>query len=277
LESRVNYPIKIQNLGWKYGDRQILTNISLAIEKGYFYSIIGPNGSGKTTLLRNIAKSLVPKPQSVFVEDIDVTKLNSKNMAKRLSVVPQNTNIEFEFTVTDIVLMGRSPYIGRFQAETSSDLEIAQRAMRATNTWHLRDKRITEISGGERQRVIVARALAQDTGIMLLDEPVSQLDINHQIELMETIQRLTKTKEITAVSVMHDLNLAAQYSDYIILMNEGKVVCQGTPHEVITEENIKRVYKLDSYIMDNPVTGKPYIMHVSKDDRLAKHSVPILI
>lgn len=266
MESRVSYPIKIQNLGWKFGDRQILTDINLTIKKGYFYSIIGPNGSGKTTLLRNIAKSLEPKPDSVFIDNIDVTKLNSRNIAKRLSVVPQNTNIEFEFTVTDIVLMGRSPYIGRFESESSQDIKIAERAMRSTNTWHLRDKRITEISGGERQRVIVARALAQDTGIMLLDEPVSQLDIHHQIELMETIQTLIKDRDITAVSVMHDLNLAAQYSDYIILMSEGEIVCQGTPHDVITEENIKRVYKLDSYIMNNPVTGKPYIMHVRKSD-----------
>lgn len=266
MESRADYPIKIQNLGWKFGDRQILKDINLTIKKGYFYSIIGPNGSGKTTLLRNIAKSLEPTPKSVFVDNIDVTKLSRRNMAKKLSVVPQNTNIEFEFTVTDIVLMGRSPYIGRFQAESSRDLEIAERAMRSTNTWHLRDKPITQISGGERQRVIVARALAQNTDIMLLDEPVSQLDIHHQIELMETIQALIKERHITVVSVMHDLNLSAQYSDYIILMNEGKVVCQGTPHDVITEENIKRVYKLYSYIMNNPVTGKPYIMHVRKSD-----------
>ena len=187
-------------------------------------------------------------------------------MAKRLSVVPQNTNIEFGFTVTDIVLMGRSPYMRRFESESNQDLEIAEMAMRATNTWHLRDKRINEISGGERQRVIVARALAQDTDIMLLDEPVSQLDIHHQIELMETIHALIKTRGMTVVSVMHDLNLAAQYSDFIILMNEGKVVCQGTPHEVITKENIREVYKLEGYIVNNPITGKPYIIHVKKCD-----------
>jgi len=264
LESKLRFPIETHDLGWKYGDRQILSDISLTIKRGCFYSIIGPNGSGKTTLLRNIAKSLEPKSGSVFVENSDVTKLSSRSMAKRLSVVPQNTNIEFEFTVTDIVLMGRSPYIGRFESESSQDIEIAESAMRATNTWHLKDKRITEISGGERQRVIVARALAQDTGIMLLDEPVSQLDIHHQIEIMETIQKLIKNRKITAVSVMHDLNLAAQYSDHIILIDEGRIVCQGRAHEVITEENIKRVYKLDSYIMDNPVTGKPYIIHVRK-------------
>lgn len=266
MESRASHPIKIQNLKWKFGDRLILKDINLTIKKGYFYSIIGPNGSGKTTLLRNIAKSLEPKPKTVFVDNVDITRLSRRDMAKRLSVVPQNTNIEFEFTVMDIVLMGRSPYIGRFLAEGRKDLEIAERAMKSTNTWHLKDKPITQISGGERQRVIVARALAQDTDIMLLDEPVSQLDIHHQIELMETIQGLIKDRKITVISVMHDLNLAAQYSDYIILMNEGKVVCQGMPGDVITEENIRRVYKLDSYIMDNPVTGKPFIMHVKKSD-----------
>lgn len=269
MESKGSYPIKIRNLEWKFGDRRILSDITLNINKGSFYSIIGPNGSGKTTLLRNISKSLEPKHGSVFIDDIDVTRLNSKNIAKRLSVVPQNTNIEFAFTVTDIVLMGRSPYMRRFESESNQDLEIAEMAMRATNTWHLRDKRINEISGGERQRVIVARALAQDTDIMLLDEPVSQLDIHHQIELMETIHELIKTRGMTAISVMHDLNLAAQYSDYIILMNEGKVVCQGTPQEVITKENIREVYKLEGYIVKNPITGKPYIIHVKKCDPCA--------
>jgi len=266
LESRVNYPIKIRDLEWKFGDRQILWDISLTVNKGYFYSIIGPNGSGKTTLLRNISKSLEPKHDCVFIDDIDVTKLSSRNMAKKLSVVPQNTNIEFGFTVIDIVLMGRSPYMRRFESESSRDLEIAEMAMRATNTWYLRDKRINEISGGERQRVILARALAQDTNIMLLDEPVSQLDIHHQIEIMETIRTLIKSRGMTVIAVMHDLNLAAQYSDYIILMNKGKVVCQGTPQEVITKENIMKVYKLEGYIINNPITGKPYIIHVKRSD-----------
>ena len=266
MKSEGQYPVVLQSLNWKFGDRQILSDITLAIDKGKFYSIIGPNGSGKTTLLRNIAKSLEPAENSVYVDNIDITSLNSREMAKKLSVVPQNTSIDFEFTVTDIVLMGRSPYMKRFQSESNEDMEIAERAMRVTNTWHLKEKSINEISGGERQRVIVARALAQDTGIMLLDEPVSQLDIQHQIELMETIHLLIKTRDLTVISVMHDLNLAAQYSDYLILINEGRIVCQGTPEQVITKENIESVYKLESYIMKNPITGKPHIMHVKRSN-----------
>jgi iron complex transport system ATP-binding protein len=261
------HPVAVQELSWKYGKQAILTNINLAVDRGKFYSIIGPNGSGKTTLLRNISRNLEPAAHSVFIDDTDITGLSGRDMAKRLSVVPQNTNIEFDFSVTDIVLMGRSPYMKRFGSESQEDMEIAERAMRTTNTWHLKEKSINEISGGERQRVIVARALAQETDIMLLDEPVSQLDIHHQIEMMELICSLIRARALTAISVMHDLNLAAQYSDYLILISEGRIVCQGTPRQVITKENIESVYQLESCIIDNPITGKPYIMHAERKRR----------
>ncbi|HHY81389.1 MAG TPA: ABC transporter ATP-binding protein [Clostridiales bacterium] len=264
------HPVAVHDLSWKYGERIILRNINLKIERGRFYGIIGPNGSGKTTLLRNISKSLVPAAKAVYIDDLDAAGLSSRDIAKKLAVVPQSTNVEFDFTVTDIVLMGRNPYIRRFGSESRADMEIAEKAMKATNTWHLKDKCISEISGGERQRVIIARALAQDTAVMLLDEPVSQLDIHHQIEIMELICSLTRGRALTAVSVMHDLNLAAQYSDFLILISEGIIVCQGTPQQVITKENLKNVYHLDSFIVNNPVTGKPYIMHVEK---LKKHVV----
>ena len=268
----IQYPVAVQKLNWNYGNRVILTGITLNVEKGKFYSIIGPNGSGKTTLLRNISRSLEPAGNSVFIDDTDITALSSRDVAKKLSVVPQSTHIDFDFTVMDIVLMGRNPYMKRFGSESREDMEIAERAMRSTNTWYLREKCINEISGGERQRVIVARALAQETGVMLLDEPGSQLDLHHQIELMEMIRSLIQTRALTVISVMHDLNLAAQYSDYLILLNEGRIVCRGTPWQVITKANIENVYQLESCIINNPITGKPYIIHAERRKRKAAES-----
>ncbi len=258
------YPMVVKNLNWHFGERQILHDINLTIEKKKFYSIIGPNGSGKTTLLRNLSKSLEPKDHTVYIHDVDLKKLTNKEVAKKIACVPQNTNIDFDFSVMDIVLMGRSPYFRPFQTEGEEDIHIARKAMKLTNVWHLKGKNINEISGGERQRVIIARALTQQPNIMLLDEPVSQLDIQHQMELMDTMNDLIADKGMTVVAVLHDLNLAAQYSDLLILLNEGKIVMQGTPESVLTRENIEAVYNIEVYIMNHPVTGKPHIIPVKR-------------
>ncbi|EET85300.1 ABC transporter related protein [Clostridium carboxidivorans P7] len=156
--------------------------------------------------------------------------------------------------------MGRSPHISRFQQESKEDYDIVENAMKITNTWHFRDKYINQLSGGEQQRVVIARALAQDTDIILLDEPISHLDIHHQIEILDTIKSLSK--KVTIIAVLHDLNLAAQYSDYLILVNKGSIAFQGTPEEVLIEENIKKVYDINMCMIKNPVTGKPYIIPI---------------
>lgn len=259
----LEFPIIIEKLNWTYGDRPILHEIQLKIEKNRFYSIIGPNGSGKTTLLKNISRTLEPRKNTIFVDQQDIVSMKPREVAKRMASVPQNTHVDFEFSAADIVMMGRSPYLRRFQTESAKDMEIVKAAMMATSTWHLKDKNINEISGGERQRVIIARALAQQTGIILLDEPISQLDIHHQIELMDTVHRLVRKSEVTVVAVLHDLNLAAQYSDRLILVSEGSIAIQGTPEEVLTEENIQRVYQLPVHIIKSPVTGKPHVIPIS--------------
>ncbi|MFD3158214.1 heme ABC transporter ATP-binding protein [Haloimpatiens sp. FM7330] len=256
------YALKINNLNFKYDEKPILNDVSLKIRKNKFYSILGPNGSGKSTLLKNICKSLEPPSNSIFINDVDLTKMKNTDIAKSLSYVPQNTNIGFDFSVMDIVLMGRNPYIKRFQSENAKDFEIAEKAMDLTNTLHLKDKSITELSGGERQRVIIARALTQQTNILLLDEPTSNLDIYHQIDILDTIKFL-KTN-ITVIAVLHDLNLASQYSDFIILLKDGKIISIGSPTEVLTKENIKNTYNIDVHIVKDPITGHPHIIPLSK-------------
>ena len=251
--------IKIKDLSFSY-EEEVLSNVNINIEKGKFYTILGPNGSGKTTLLRLISKALDAKKNNLFIEDKDIQLLSSKFIAKKIAIVPQSTEIEFDFSVHDIVLMGRTPHISRFSQESEEDIKAVRKAMESTNTWHLRDKSINALSGGERQRVIVARAIAQTTEIILLDEPISHLDIHHQIEIMNQIRELNENKNITIVAVLHDLNLAAAYSDFMILMNNGSVHSHGVPQEILNEKAIKEVYGLDVYITKNPKTGKIFVM-----------------
>jgi len=264
MTQRMDRFISIKELNWCYGEDKVLDAISLTLNKNGFYGIIGPNGSGKTTLLKNITRSLMTKKGTVFLNEKDITEFSNKELAKKISYVPQNTNLEFGFSVMDIVLMGRSPYLKRFQAESTHDIEIAKNAMYITNTWHLKEKNIGMVSGGERQRVIIARALAQQTDIMLLDEPVSQLDIQHQIEILEILKKLTEEKKLTVIMSLHDLNLAAQYCDKLILMDKGKIFKKGAPHEIIEEENIRMVYGMKTFVMKNPLTGKPHLIPLGK-------------
>lgn len=262
LKKSTDYSIQVKNLNYNISDKSILESLNINFEKGKFYSIIGPNGCGKTTFLKNISKIIEPKKGSVLIENLDITDLKNKEIAKKISSVPQNTILDFEFSTLDIVLMGRSPYIARFHSENNNDMDIVKNAMKMTNTWDLREKNICALSGGEQQRVLIARAIAQDTDILLLDEPISHLDLYHQIEFLDTLKFLNKS--LTVIAVLHDLNLAAQYSDYLILMKSGKIISNGTPEEVITIKNMSEVYNMDVCLLDNPITGKPHIIPVSK-------------
>lgn len=252
--------INVRNLNFAYEGKEILRNISLDINKGKFYSIIGPNGSGKSTFIKNISKILVPKHKSVFIDENDILSFNSKNLAKKMAVIPQNILIDYEFTVFDVVMMGRSPYKRRFQDFDIEDEKIARKYMEITNTWKLKDKLITQLSGGEIQRVIAARALSQETDIILLDEPTSHLDIQYQVEFLNIFKNLKKDKVI--ISVLHDLNLASIFSDEIILINKGEIEAIGSPWEVINKENIKNVYNLSVQVLENPVSRCPYIIPI---------------
>lgn len=231
--------LDVKDIETFYGDRKVLERICLSAEKG-FIGIIGPNGSGKTTLLRSISRVLKPKGGVILLDGRDVYKLKAKDVAKNMAVVPQDSHIRFDFTVSEAVLMGRNPHLGRFEIEGTRDMEIAERAMRLTNTWHLACRSITQISGGERQRVVIARALTQEPRILLLDEPTSNLDINYQTEILDCIRELSK--ELTVIAVFHDLNLAARYCDRLILMDKGRVTAHGKPEEVLTQERIESAY-----------------------------------
>ncbi len=234
--------IEIKDIEIFYGDRKVLESICLSAENG-FTGIIGPNGSGKTTLLKSISRVLKPTRGIILLDGKDVYELKARDVAKNMAVVSQDTYLKFDFTAMDVVLMGRNPHLGRFEIEDADDMEIVEKAMRLTNTWHLADRSITEISGGERQRVIIARALTQEPGILLLDEPTTHLDINHQIEILDLIKELSK--RLVVIAIFHDLNLAARYCDELIMLSNGKIFASGKPEDVITPENMESVYGIE--------------------------------
>jgi len=256
--------LKVHDIECAYGSARVLNGLTFSIERGGFTGVIGPNGSGKSTVLRCISRVLKPVRGSVFLDEHNLYGLSALETARKMAVVPQETAVNFSFTVEEVVLMGRSPYLGRFQAEGKRDFEVAARAMELTNTGYLADRLITAISGGERQKVIIAKALAQEPKIILLDEPTSHLDINHQIEILNLLQRLNREAGLTVISVFHDLNLASQYCDDLILMQNGAIFALGKPGEVLTAGIIKNVYGADVLVKKHPVTGRPTVMPLAR-------------
>ncbi|NMB40680.1 MAG: ATP-binding cassette domain-containing protein [Firmicutes bacterium] len=219
-------------------------------------ALIGPNGAGKSTLLRCISRLLRPARGTVCLDDRDLHKIPLQETATLMSVVPQDTAVDFDFSVEEIVAMGRYPYLGRFQKESRKDKEIIRKAMKTTGVANLAGKAVSNLSGGERQRVIIARALAQEPELLLLDEPTANLDINYQVEFMELIQKLNREKGITVIAAIHDLNLASQFFDTFLLLADKKILSIGKPEEVLTEENIYKAYRAPAVIQRNPLHGK---------------------
>lgn len=255
--------IEAYEVRFKYSSKWVLDSFNLKVNKGEIVGIIGPNGSGKTTIIKLISKVLRPNSGLIKLKGKDISQLRQREVAKIVAVVPQGFNVTFPFTVREIVLMGRSPYLKALQMERDIDNKIVDNAMALTDTLSISDRVIDELSGGERQRVIIARALAQETEAILLDEPTSYLDINHQIEILDLIKRLNREKGITVVIVSHDLNMASEYCDRLVLIKEGKVYRDGSPKEVITEENIQEVYGANIVVTSNILTGTPHIIPVS--------------
>jgi iron complex transport system ATP-binding protein len=243
--------LEVRSLDFSFPGKKILEDIDLAASRELI-GIIGPNGSGKTTLLRNIDGLLKPEKGSVLVDGEDIATCSPKDLAKKIGVVPQESQTRFELTALDVVLMGRYPYLKRFQFEGEEEIEVAKKYMVLTSCWHLADRPITELSGGEVRRVIIARALTQEPMVLLLDEPTSHLDINHQIEIMDLIKELSKGKAI--IAALHDLSLAARYCDRLVLLHRGKVVAQGTAEEVLTRDKIGEVFDVDVVVKKGPFT-----------------------
>ncbi|MCD5414942.1 MAG: ABC transporter ATP-binding protein [Clostridiales bacterium] len=251
--------IKVEKVKFKYSNKTVLNGLNLDIKKGSFLSILGPNGSGKTTLLKNMCNLLKPYEGVIHIDKLQLRRIKYKELAKTMAVVHQGTTPNFEFNIYEIVLMGRYPHQKRFSFDSKTDLDIVRQVMIDTDIWELREKSIFEISGGERQRVIIARALAQQPEILLLDEPIAFLDIKHQISILNLCKKLNIERKITIITTMHDINLASRYSDYILLLDSGKVEALDVPEKVITEKNIEAVYGIKVKLI-NGERKVPYII-----------------
>jgi iron complex transport system ATP-binding protein len=242
-----------QNISFAYDGRRVLNEVSLVVEAGEFVGLIGANGSGKTTLLRVLIGSL-PAPGEVRLCGDLIESLDRREVAKRATMTPQDTRVDFAFTAREIVAMGRTPYLGRFRPEGVADKQAIARAMRETGVSDFAERPVTELSGGERQRVHLARALAQETPVILLDEPTANLDLTHQYEALELVREFTQSGG-AALAAIHDLSLAARFCDRLLLLSEGRVMAAGPPAEVITEGNLARHFALRSRVWRDKETG----------------------
>jgi iron complex transport system ATP-binding protein len=256
--------IEANSISYRYLADWALQDVSFQVGKGEFIGVIGPNGSGKTTLLKVLYRLLSPQRGEVFFERVPLKKMSQRDIAKRIAVVAQETYPVFPFRVIEIVLMGRSPYLGHLMFESEKDLEIAKKAMEWTEILPISERPIDELSGGERKRVFIARALAQEPEVILLDEPTANLDIHHQIEFLDLILALNREKGLTILMASHDLNLASEFCDRLILLQKGGIFKMGSPQEVITRENIERVYGCGVWVDQNPVSGMPRITLLKK-------------
>ena len=235
--------LKIQDLTFKYPSRAILDGITVEIEPSEFFGIIGPNGTGKTTLIKCIDTILKPRGGSIMLEEKEVRDLDKRELAQRIGYVPQSAHRGFPATVFDTILMGRRPYIGWRVDER--DLDKVLETVELLRIEELSLRPFDELSGGERQKVLLARALCQEPEVLLLDEPTSNLDIRHQLEVMKIIQTITRERGILAIMAIHDLNLASRYADRVAMMYGGKIAAVGTPEDVLTVENIRSVYGVE--------------------------------
>ncbi|MBE6023736.1 MAG: ABC transporter ATP-binding protein [Cellulosilyticum sp.] len=244
--------ITVDQLKWQPDLKQkaILNQLSTHFVQGGFYGIMGPNGSGKTSFIRHLLRFLEAKEGEIYLEGKPLEHYSRKQLATYISFVPQNVNIEADFTVYDMIAMGRNPYQKRFQALSKEDDEKIEQAMEITNCKELKERPFSYLSGGEAQRVLVARAIAQDTKYLILDEPISHLDIRYQIELMENLKYLNEKKGKTIIAILHDLNLSAAYCKNMILMKEGSIFASGMVEEVLTKSHLKAVYGIDFEIYE---------------------------
>ena len=255
----MNTAIAANNLSHSFGENLVLENISFQVPQRDFFIIIGPNGSGKTTLMKIISGILKPQNGRLEILNRPIDKYHRKSLAQTIAFVPQMLSADFPFTVFEMVLMGRSPYLGMLGLEQENDLKIANQAIAFTGLENLAHRKLDQLSGGEQQRVFIARAICQEPDIILLDEPTASLDLAYQVRIMDLMEQLKKEKGITVVMVSHDVNLAAMYADHLLLLHKGQVLCQGLPDEVITYQTLEAAYGCTLLVDESPLGKSPRV------------------
>ena len=256
--------LQIRQVYFSYLDGLVLHNINLSVEAGEMVALLGPNGSGKTTLIKLASGVLKPGQGEVRLDGSSLSRLSRRSIAGTIAVVPQQFHIAFAFTATEVVMLGRIPFLKAFTEERDIDRQSVSSALKLVGISELKERRFDELSGGERQKVILAMALAQQPKLLLLDEPTVHLDIAHQVEILELVRSLNKERGLTVIAAMHDLNLASLYFDRLVLLKEGRVSADGTPHQVLTEARIREVFSASVGVEPHPMTGVPHIVVLPK-------------
>jgi len=247
--------LRFEAVSFAYGPRPVLTGLDLEVPAGSFCGLLGPNGAGKSTLLQLAAGALRPRAGQVSVLGRPLAAWERRELARSVAVVPQRFELAFPFSVLEVVLLGRLPHRGPLALDSARDLELAREAMRATETLEFAGRRLHELSGGEWKRVLVAKALAQEPRVLLLDEPAAELDIRHQVALYELVDRVRRERGVTVLAAMHELNLAAAYCDRFVLLKDGAVAVSGGLEEVMTYQHLTAVFGIDIYVGVNELTG----------------------
>lgn len=258
------HTLTTSELSLAYGERRVIDGLGLTIAPGQITSIVGSNGCGKSTLLRALARLLKPTAGQVLLDGRALHEQPSKEVARVLGLLPQSPVAPEGIVVADLVGRGRHPHQGLLGRWSTRDYEVVAEALAATNTADLAERCVDELSGGQRQRVWIAMALAQETDILLLDEPTTFLDVAHQLEVLDLLVDLNAAKATTVVMVLHDLGLAARYSDELIAMRQGQIVAQGTPAEVVTQETVREVFGIEAKVVPDPVSGAPLVMPIGR-------------
>ena len=257
--------VKLDKIGYSYSDVSVLDALTFEVPPGSFFIIIGPNGSGKTTLMKTIAGIIKADRGHIKIKDRRLDTYSRKSLARVVAYVPQMAQIDFPFTVKEVVLMGRAPHLGLLGITDNKDKNLADEAMHFTGIDHLSDRRLDQLSGGECQRVFIARAICQEPEIILLDEPTASLDLAHQVRVMDLMHRLKQKKGVTVVMVSHDVNLAAMYGDQLLLLKNGQRVGLGSPQEVLTRDKLESAYECQLLIDQSPLGKFPRITLVPND------------
>ncbi|MEA2116692.1 MAG: ABC transporter ATP-binding protein [Thermodesulfobacteriota bacterium] len=252
---------QLDQVGFGYGDQSVLRDLDLQLEKGHCYGVLGPNGSGKTTLLDLFCGLLVPGTGKLELCGQSLSGWQSRQLARKVALVPQDFVVRFGFSVREVVEMGRHPHLGRFATLTETDHELVDSVMKEMGVDTLADRPVTRLSGGEKQRVAVARALAQDPEVLLLDEATSNLDIYHSLSILGLIRRRVREQGLTVVAALHDLNLAGFFCDQLIFLKKGKLLYQGTVDEVLHPDVIRKVYGVDARVREDGFSGCPQVSY----------------
>jgi len=263
--------LQTQQLQLAYDGAPIITGLDLSIPAQSITALVGPNGCGKSTLLKGLVRLLKPQAGSVYLDGTSIFRLPTKEVAKQMGILPQSPVAPEGLTVRELVAQGRYPHQSWFQQWSKQDEQITQRALVTTNLVELADRPLDTLSGGQRQRAWIAMALAQDTPILLLDEPTTFLDMAHQIEVLDLLYELNQSEGRTIIMVLHDLNQACRYADHLVALRQGQVVAQGSPAQVVTVETVQQVFGLESQIIQDPVTGTPLCVPLGRTQRHSRH------